>query len=74
MQRNKNLGQTFTPEIVVKFMLNEIAYTGKGKIIDNSCGNGAFLQEIAKIILSKDTKEFANLYRFSASKFRSIIF
>lgn len=34
MQKNKNLGQTFTPEIVVKFMLNEIAYIGKGKIID----------------------------------------
>jgi hypothetical protein len=51
MQRNKALGQTFTEESIVKFMLAEIGYAGEGKIIDCSCGNGAFLVEIAKIIV-----------------------
>ncbi|SFF58300.1 hypothetical protein SAMN04488541_10681, partial [Thermoflexibacter ruber] len=45
MQRNKALGQTFTDTSIVRFMLDEMAYCGKGKIIDSSCGNGAFLVE-----------------------------
>ncbi|SFF64498.1 Eco57I restriction-modification methylase domain-containing protein, partial [Thermoflexibacter ruber] len=51
MQRNKALGQTFTDTSIVRFMLDEMAYCGKGKIIDSSCGNGAFLVEIAKRII-----------------------
>lgn len=50
-QNNKELGQVFTPSYIVCSMLNEIHYVVsehilKKHIIDNSCGNGAFLIEI----------------------------
>jgi adenine-specific DNA-methyltransferase len=46
----KNLGQVYTPKHIVNDMLDLIAYKGEQilqkHIIDNSCGNGAFLVEI----------------------------
>ncbi len=44
----KSHAQNFTPESLAKFTLEEIGFQGEGKIIDHSCGNGAFLIEIAK--------------------------
>ena len=43
--------QKFTPQHIVKYMLDKINYTsnvfGK-KIVDNSCGTGNFLVEVAR--------------------------
>lgn len=48
----KKTGQVFTPASLVNDMLNIINYKGKEilkkHIIDNSCGNGAFLTQIVK--------------------------
>ncbi len=57
----RKLAQNFTPESLAKFTLEEIGFQGEGKIIDNSCGNGAFLVEIAKTIQEKG-ENFADLY------------
>ena len=48
----KNTGQIYTPDFIVNNMLDFMGYyddniLGKN-IIDNSCGNGAFLIEIVK--------------------------
>jgi type I restriction-modification system DNA methylase subunit len=63
MNRNKNLGQTFTPDILARWILENLGYEGKGKIIDNSCGNGVFLLEAAQQIIYQDLdNELSNLY------------
>ncbi|MGL4950422.1 MAG: HsdM family class I SAM-dependent methyltransferase [Mycoplasma sp.] len=56
--KSKTLGQVFTPKHIVKEMLKTINYTidqdlSKLKIIDNSCGDGAFLQEIVLTLIEK---------------------
>lgn len=47
--RKKNVGQVFTPQPLVKLILDFVGYNGSGilrkHIIDNSCGEGAFLME-----------------------------
>lgn len=51
-QKTKKLGQVYTPPHIVADMLDLLCYSGEtilGKnVLDNSCGNGAFLYEIAK--------------------------
>lgn len=58
----KDNGQIYTPDFIVKNMLDFSGYYGPsilGKnIIDNSCGNGAFLVEIVK----RYCKEFYKKY------------
>jgi len=48
----KNLGQVSTPNGIVEFMLDIIGYKGgtilNKHILDNSCGEGAFLKSIVK--------------------------
>lgn len=48
----KNLGQVSTPDVIVEFMLNAIGYKGEAilnkHILDNSCGDGAFLKNIVE--------------------------
>lgn len=48
----KKLGQVFTPDFIVDFMLDSINYKGKDilkkHVLDSSCGNGAFLKNIVK--------------------------
>lgn len=51
--KEKQIGQVFTPEYIVCEMLDYVDYTIENDIldkhiIDNSCGNGAFLIQIAK--------------------------
>ncbi len=47
--RKKSIGQVFTPEPLVKLILDFVGYAGSSvsqkHIIDNSCGEGAFLAE-----------------------------
>ncbi|MBQ8423473.1 MAG: N-6 DNA methylase [Coprobacter sp.] len=47
-RKTKKIGQVFTPQYIVDEMLNYVGYVGPsiiGKhIIDNSCGDGAFLK------------------------------
>ena len=47
-RKQKKIGQVFTPQYIVEEMLNYVGYAGPsiiGKhIIDNSCGDGAFLK------------------------------
>lgn len=52
-KREKQIGQVFTPDFIVRQMLDYVGYNvGKEilekHIIDNSCGNGAFLKEAVK--------------------------
>lgn len=50
--KEKSMGQVFTPSNIVNEMLDICSYKGeniiKKHIIDNSCGNGAFLVNIVK--------------------------
>lgn len=50
----KNRGQVYTPKYLVNIILDIGGYSGKKilkkHVIDNSCGNGAFLCEIVKDI------------------------
>ncbi len=59
----KKNGQVFTPQYIVDEMLNYVGYDGPsiiGKhIIDNSCGDGAFL----KSVVAKYCKESLNIGR-----------
>lgn len=52
MNKKKTIGQVYTPINVVKDILKLVNYHGEiilnKHIIDNSCGNGAFLCEIVK--------------------------
>ncbi len=54
--KQKSIGQVFTPPFIVSAMLDYCGYTGEGvlgkQIIDNSCGNGAFLREVAQRYIS----------------------
>lgn len=52
-KEKKSIGQVFTPDYIVSSMLDEIGYIvgnniAEKHIIDNSCGNGAFLAQIVK--------------------------
>ena len=47
----KDLGQVFTPEWIVKLMIKDIDFKNEN-ILEPSCGDGAFLIEIVKVILS----------------------
>ncbi len=52
-KREKHIGQVFTPEYIVRQMLDYAGYTSNDKIlrkniIDNSCGNGAFLVQVVE--------------------------
>lgn len=58
----KNLGQVFTPQQIVCDMLDLVGYSTNSdlsslKIIDNSCGNGAFLEEVVIRIIKKYSLE-----------------
>ena len=51
-KKEKKIGQVFTPKYLVENMLDYIGYIGssilKKHIIDNSCGDGAFLKSIVE--------------------------
>ena len=50
--RSKNIGQVFTPQYLVEEMLDYAGYKNTAiiekHILDNSCGDGAFLQVAVK--------------------------
>lgn len=53
MRKEKHLGQIYTPAYLVEDILDCVGYTAGGDIlerhvIDNSCGDGAFLEEIVR--------------------------
>lgn len=54
--KQKTIGQVFTPQFIVSAMLDYCGYFGNGivkkHIIDNSCGDGAFLKEIVARYIS----------------------
>lgn len=60
LNKIKNFGEVFTPDFIVKDMLDFIGYNGckilQKRIIDNSCGDGAFLCEIAKRYIKESLK------------------
>jgi adenine-specific DNA-methyltransferase len=56
----KSNGEVFTPDYIVKNMLDFVGYTDKiaqKHIIDNSCGDGAFLVEIVKRYCEQSDKK-----------------
>ncbi len=57
----KNYGRVYTPEYLVSLMLDFGGYissaTNKKHVIDNSCGDGAFLKEIVKRYIESFRKE-----------------
>jgi len=61
----KNLGQIYTPINIVNDMLNLIGYSGenilKKHIIDNSCGNGAFLTQITERYITAYKNKYNSL-------------
>ena len=54
-KKAKKIGQIFTPDFIVQSILSYCKYEGnnvlKKHIIDNSCGDGAFLRAIIKIYI-----------------------
>ena len=64
--KEKELGQVFTPLWIVEMMLDKINYSKKYNILDKkilepSCGEGAFLVEIVKIYIEKSIEENISL-------------
>lgn len=59
--KSKTIGQIFTPQFIVEEMLDYIGYNGCGifgkHIIDNSCGDGAFLKVIVSRYCSEALKQ-----------------
>lgn len=55
IKEQKKLGKVYTPEFIVKKILNDIEYTNENilgkKILDPACGDGKFLIEIVKRII-----------------------
>lgn len=60
---SKEKGQVFTPNWIVKEMIkfSNIIDITKIKIIDNSCGDGAFICEIVKQVISKKPKNIKKI-------------
>ena len=56
--------KVFTPEWLVRLMLDQVPYKGERilskHVIDNSCGNGAFLTQILKRYCSAYIEEFGH--------------
>ena len=42
----KELGQFFTPEMLVKFMIGHITFSKSCKILEPSCGDGVFIKKL----------------------------
>lgn len=64
-KREKQIGQVFTPDFIVSGMLDNVGYTVGADIldkhiIDNSCGNGAFMVQIAERYLKTAVKNKCN--------------
>jgi type I restriction-modification system DNA methylase subunit len=59
-EREKLLGQHFTPEFIVQKILDDVGYNSKsilGKsILDPACGDGRFLIEVVKRIIKYSSK------------------
>ena len=64
--KTKTLGQIYTPVKIVNQMLDLINYQGEQilskHIIDNSCGNGAFLLVIVDRYVKEYKKKYNNLF------------
>ena len=66
-EKTKEKCQIFTPDDIVKSMLNHLGYSDHlyGKtILESSCGNGQFLKEIVIRYIKKD---------FTAEKINELI-
>ncbi|MBO5719954.1 MAG: hypothetical protein J6R61_00255, partial [Bacteroidales bacterium] len=63
----KKIGQVFTPQYIVDEMLNYVGYVGSsiiGKhIIDNSCGDGAFLRSAVTRYCDESIKLGKSIYK-----------
>ncbi len=58
MKKEKHFGQVYTPAYLVQDILDTVGYTAdadilKKHVIDNSCGDGAFLKEIVRRYVAK---------------------
>lgn len=72
-KNEKELGQVFTPHYIVEKILDEVGYTSSNlnilnkKILEPSCGDGAFMVEIVSRLISvcknagKTTEEIRNI-------------
>ena len=79
-KERKILGEFYTPQPVVKDILNAIKYVYQKniedkKIIDISCGSGSFLIHAIKILIERFLKIFGkkNLFELSESEAKSIV-
>ncbi len=58
-------GEIFTPKNIVNLMLDEVGYNGNNilekRVIDNSAGEGAFLQEVLRRYIAGYKKEYGTL-------------
>lgn len=62
----KQEGVVYTPDYIVKMVLDEAGYTSgnllQKHVIDNSCGDGAFLKEIVRRYIEEFYKKENNLF------------
>lgn len=58
--KSKELGQVFTPDFIVKMMSENLDILNK-KILEPSCGEGAFLKEIARKYIGESLQQKASL-------------
>lgn len=57
----KTNGAFFTPQYIVDYIINEIHPTNNAKVIDISCGSGAFLLGILRYYNSKLKKKVTDI-------------
>ncbi len=54
--KRKKLGEFYTPNEVILYLLKKSGFPGEGKLLDFSCGSGGFLVEALKQLLEQAEK------------------
>ena len=70
----KNLGQFYTPQFIVEYLVDQIDFTAQSRVLDPACGSGAFLtraldQLIEKTNISPNSAIENNLYGIDINPF-----
>lgn len=65
-------GQFFTPQNIIRFMVNYLNPSPNSKILDPACGHGGFLLEVKELLWSKIDRSFPDKKRRSQEKLNAI--
>ena len=52
-EERKNLGQFYTPQFIVEYLVKQLELSSESKILDPACGSGAFLTSVLDTLIQK---------------------